>query len=299
MIFGMVTTRGSTAFTPYALDSFFLSTALGTADQFYLIDNDGSSDPAWCVAHSAIQVLRNEVPLSFAANVNQILRRAAELKEDLVFLNNDLIFTKGWLDPLRAVTAPALLSPLSNVEVRSKSERVEFTNVVTLEQYLTHPGEVERMAAKIQQAPSGFLKVVSLPFFCIKIPYSVYSKVGLLDERFGRGGAEDNDYCLRAILHGFDACYASNSWVLHFNGRSTWGVESTDESAARCALFTERFKAKWGPSLTNLAVGRSFEILQEPELEKLATAGRYQELIQLLARHDGIICEEALACKTQ
>jgi GT2 family glycosyltransferase len=42
-----------------------------------------------------------------------------------------------------------------------------------------------------------------LIFYCVMISRKVINKVGLLDEQFNPGGAEDADYCFRSILNGF------------------------------------------------------------------------------------------------
>ena len=38
--FGMVSTRASAEYTPYAIESFFKYTRLGPGDRFYLIENE-------------------------------------------------------------------------------------------------------------------------------------------------------------------------------------------------------------------------------------------------------------------
>src|SRR4051812_5890209 len=106
--FGMVTTRGSREYTPLAINSFFAHTELEADDKFFLIDNDGSHDTQGLLEEK-ITVIKNEKPLSFAKNVNQILGMCFENIANLFFQNNDIIFEKGCFPPLvrqNSITLP-------------------------------------------------------------------------------------------------------------------------------------------------------------------------------------------------
>jgi GT2 family glycosyltransferase len=103
----------------------------------------------------------------------------------------------------------------------------------------------------------GQKKSLILPFFCVKIPYAVYSRVGPMDENFGRGSAEDSDYCLRAWLAGFEVRHALQSYVLHFGGKSSWAGETKRESEERMKKFRELFEKKWGAALADLVLNEN------------------------------------------
>ena len=92
-----------------------------------------------------------------------------------------------------------------------------------------------------------------LPFFCVRIPQQVAQAVGNFDERFGKAGGEDYDYCLRAYLAGFSVQFALRSYLLHFGGKSTYsGAESDVEQTAREEKFRSEFRQKWGDGLADL-----------------------------------------------
>ena len=292
-VFGMVTTQGSAAYTPHALASFFATTPIAPGDLFILIDNDGDFD---CTkipepARKSVQVKKNSAPLSFAENVNQVMEIADRTDADLFFLNNDLIFTRDWYAPLLGDT-PGLLSPLSNIEMQYRTPRMSVTNIVTLEQYLATPDEIAQIAAAHKKSRQGFLTVMALPFFCIKIPKAVYRAVGKLDTRFGRGGAEDTDYCLRCAARGIPVQYAANSWILHFNGKSTWAVETEEQRRARCNQFTEKFAEKWGLGLAELVLGHKSSVLEDPLLKRAAQRGEFATIVAELSRRDGITIQK-------
>ena len=99
-VFAMSTMKSSHFYTAYALESFFKCTKLDDSDQFLLIDNDGNDIDKFSV-YEKISIIKNNSPLSFAENVNQGISAAKKRKKNLIFLNNDIIFTKEWFNPLK------------------------------------------------------------------------------------------------------------------------------------------------------------------------------------------------------
>jgi len=262
-VFGMVTTSRSHAYTPHALRSFFRHTPFASTDRFILIDNDATYRGE---AHSAITLLQNLQPVGFAGNVNQAMRLAAEHRADLIFLNNDMIFTPGWLEPL-LVHHPALVSPMSNWRIQYLLGDFNCLRTLDLEDYLGHEAALEQIVHQHRAHNSGYLREWREFFFCVRIPHAVYSAIGDLDETFGRGGAEDIDYCLRCHLAGISVLVAQQSFVLHFVGKSTWrGGESGDEARQRELHYRQAFVAKWGPLVCALALDGDQKILaQRPD----------------------------------
>src|SRR5690606_14022156 len=118
--FGMMTTAASCAYTPVALRSFFAHTTLAEGDRLVLVDNDGDFELPTNVPAGRVTLVRPERPQSFARNANLLLAEARRSGADLLLLNNDLVFTSGWLDPLLA-DRRALLSPMSNAELSRSS----------------------------------------------------------------------------------------------------------------------------------------------------------------------------------
>ena len=248
-VFGMVTTRHSHAYTAPALESFFRSTPFGFTDLFALIDNDGTYPrPPGGDGPSVIR-LTNAVPLGFAANVNQVLRIARARRADLFFLNNDLIFPPGWLEPLQGGPV-GLLSPVSNFEFPARVGDWSCGPVLDLADYQGHAEHLRALVRAHQARHTGYRAVLKLTFFCIKIPAAIQEAVGELDEGFGRGAGEDYDYCLRCHRAGFSVAWALGSYVLHFMGKSTWrGAETPQQRQEREQAYLMAFRAKWGEAL--------------------------------------------------
>ncbi len=250
----MVTTRLSGRYTDYAISSFFEHTKLESGDEIILIDNDRAYTTLPSGCRDRVRLHLNESPRSFAANLNFTMDIARARKADVVFLNNDLIFSPSWFEPLRT-RGPFLVSPLSNAEAPYSEGTLQCTLGMELDDYLGNEHFFLEIIRKHRNKAHGYLKVLTFPFFAIKIPYEVYSEVGPLDESFGAGGGEDKDYCVRCYQRDFDLRFALNSYILHFQGKSTWrGAETPEETAARDRIYSERFLEKWGRGLFDVFI---------------------------------------------
>ena len=68
----------------------------------------------------------------------------------------------------------------------------------------------------------------------------VIDKIGYLDEQFGIGCFEDDDFCHRAIQTGFRVVIARDAFVHHFGSRtflsSGADFEGIFDSSGKCAL---------------------------------------------------------------
>jgi GT2 family glycosyltransferase len=217
------------------------------------------------------------------------MRFAAEHRADLYFLNNDLIFTPHWLDPL-LLPEPAILAPVSNWRSHPRQGGFVCTPTMDLSDYLGHEADLIEIARRHRLELSGHPRRFSEWFFCVKIPHVVYSKVGFLDERFGRGGGEDCDYCLRAHLAGFGVRLALQSFVLHFMGKSTWrGAETSEQQRNRESHYRHAFIRKWGQDLFDLMLGGGQAPLQRnPAALASFNAGDYRSVVRQLMPPDAI-----------
>jgi GT2 family glycosyltransferase len=279
--FGMVSTRTSAAYTPYAIKSFLDWTALEKDDRFYLIDNDGGVDAGF--SNPAITLIRHPSPLGFAANVNQIMRLAKEHEADLYFLNNDIIFTPHWLEPL-AAAGPGICSPASNFHFGYRTRDLVCGKFMDLADYIGHERDLNAIAAEHARRNRQLVRQFMVWFFCIRIPFAVYSVVGELDENFGPGGGEDADYCLRCHLLDIPVCTAGGSFVLHFVGKSTWrDGRPAEDQAARVLALRKVFVDKWGTSLADMALEEKCGVLDtDPALRAAFERGNYRRLIESL-----------------
>lgn len=238
--FCMINTERSQKYTYKALESFAKTTKLNEGDKFFLIDNDNTFQHQI----EGVNLIKNQTPKSFSENVNQILTQAIKDEVDFVMMNNDVIFTKNWLEPLENSTS--IKVPLCNQHITEKTERFEVSPMMDLEDYVGNEEDLEVISQKIAQQNLKFNQPNLISFYCFYLPYSVGSVVGLFDEGFENGG-EDVDYRLRASQKGYDTQLVSGSYVLHFAGKSTWrGGETKEEIEKRNQKYHQHFVSKWG-----------------------------------------------------
>ncbi len=277
--FGMVTTSASHRYTVPAIESFFAHTPRDQIDRFWLIDNNADF-PASVEAWPMVDVIRNPEPRSFARNLNEVLRHAGGA--DVLFLNNDLIFTPEWLPPVASVER-AIVLPTSNQQVQYRQGTFDCKSSLDFEDYLGHEAALLQIAEQHRRHTSGSQRVLIQPYFCVRIPQRVYDAIGLLDESFGIGGGEDVDYSIRARLAGFEVECALGSFVLHFHGKSTWrGGESAAQTEERNRRYIEAFARKWGVDLARLLLVGDPEVVKTYGLDPLLAAGRFKEAIEIV-----------------
>ena len=163
----------------------------------------------------------------------------------IVWLNNDVIVTPGWLDKLSwaidhgaqitGVGRVGLAGPVSNsVGGRQvhPDAKYDIAGLVAFAQ--VHEKENHR-----QVFLAGFLSG-----FCLMITRQVLQDVGLLDERYNPGGFEDNDYLLTAEALGWRGVIAADTFIHHYGSRTISLPEfaHTNGGLANRAKFYDHWK---------------------------------------------------------
>ncbi|HET6171004.1 MAG TPA: glycosyltransferase [Gaiellales bacterium] len=219
--------------------------------EIVLVDNGSGPQAAdlfaqWARERDDLRVVRNAVNVGFAAGNNQGL--ALTRGGAVVLLNNDTVVTDGWLGRMRAVLdrepAVGIVGPTTN--------RISGPQQVGDAVYDT-PEELAAYAAGRAAAHAGqtseALRVVG---FCMLVRRAVVDRLGGLDERFGVGNFEDDDFSLRAAAHGFAARIALDAFVHHV-GSQTFAGAGIDHHQAMLRNWT-LFKEKWSiPPTTSIA----------------------------------------------
>jgi GT2 family glycosyltransferase len=205
-----------------------------------LVDN-GSTEPVhdFFRAVDGAVAIRSETNLGFAGGINLGLRVA---EGHVVLLNNDTLVPRGWLTGLCAalVSAPdiGMVGPMSNYV--SGSQLIPELRFQSLD-------DINAYAAERRVDHGGKLRdVARLVGFCMLIRDRVVAEVGLLDEAFGLGNFEDDDYCVRVLRAGYRLCVDEASFVFHYGNRTFHALGLVE--GRWDALLEEnatRFGAKW------------------------------------------------------
>ena len=234
-LFSMVTLQKSHIYTSYAIDSFFKNTEFDESDEFLLIDNDGC-ELKKISKYSKIKIIKNKIPISFAKNVNQAINHALKNKKNLIFLNNDIIFTKDWIQPIN-INSEYISIPTSNQMFSYKSNcgKLNLQPTMNLKDFNENYALLDEIVTlhKTKFQPNQKAQGLLMPFFCFKIPYQILNDVGFFDEIFIHG-AEDVDYRIRCAQNGYEVYFILDSYLLHFHGKSSWdGVETEQQIIER------------------------------------------------------------------
>lgn len=211
--------------------------------ELVVVDNassDGTPDHlrAYAAANPGVKLILNDANLGFAAGNNCGLQAASG--DYLIVLNNDTYVTRGWMLDLirhfRRSSDLGLLGPVTN----------NIGNEAKIEIHYSDMEEMASAAYAYTSVRSGEeLAVAATAFFCVAMPRTVYEKVGDLDERFGLGFFEDDDYCQRVVEAGYRIAVAEDVFVHHHLSASFDQLEP----ARRQALFEANkalYEEKWG-----------------------------------------------------
>jgi GT2 family glycosyltransferase/Flp pilus assembly protein TadD/FMN phosphatase YigB (HAD superfamily)/glycosyltransferase involved in cell wall biosynthesis len=211
--------------------------------ELILVDN-GSSDGTleyflgFSTEHDNVRVIANRTNRGFAAGNNQGL--AIARGSFVLMLNNDTVVTPGWLAGMLAVfeahPRAGIAGPRSNCIVGK--QLVEKPGYRTLDELPAFASEWAKQHAD-QSQPAN--RVIG---FCLLSRRAVCDALGSLDEQFGSGNFEDDDFCIRAGLAGFETRIADAAFVHHV-GSATFNGARIDYRQAMLANWA-LFKRKWG-----------------------------------------------------
>jgi GT2 family glycosyltransferase len=260
-LFGMITSLGSKHFTHYALNSFFSTTKLNDNDLFVLVDNDN----VWTdLSYPKVNLIKNNTPQSFAANINLMLKIADQHELDFVMMNNDIILTPNWKESLEFSNDIICLPSCNQTHVYDT-----IPNTWSLDKYSNNYEMLCQVANNHITNNSGLFEKFHTAFYLFRLPRKIYLEVGLFDEGFNPVGGEDVDYRIRAAQLGYKTLYTNNSYVLHFHGKSSWdGNENRKEIEQRNSKYFEYFVQKYNKDLANLClqIGNSQEVIDRLKL---------------------------------
>ncbi len=211
--------------------------------EIIVVDNyspDGSAEylQTYAAEHARVNVIFNQENRGFAAANNQGLQRATG--DILVLLNNDTIVPPGLVGRLvrhlENDRELGLLCPTTNF----------CGNEARVEPWYDDPADIPRYASwrAVTFAGQTFdLSVAAM--YCVAMRRDVFEAVGPLDEQFGLGMFEDDDYSLRVRQAGFRVAYAEDAYVHHV-GQAAFGQLAPEEYQRIWEQNQAYFEKKWG-----------------------------------------------------
>lgn len=274
ILYGMVTLKVTNEYANKAVDSFFKNTILNSDDKFVMVDNDGDFKSNWNNGRiSEDNFILNDKLESFSYNMNILMRLAIKENKDLVFLSNDVIFTPNWSELL--ITDDMTLS----IPSCNQTHNLGIPSSLSMDEFGDRYDILNQISLGVNNEMKYFQSML-MPFYVLRIPLKILKEVGEYDEMFVVGG-EDIDYRLRCLIKGFNVTYTP-SFLLHFNGKSSWnGVETIEQTKERDYNYKIRFISKWGLDLKDICFINSdpMRVINKFNLDDIISNGDYNNLI--------------------
>lgn len=219
----LVSPRERFSYTKVSLESIFQHTDV----PFHLIYVDGNSPPEVKTyleeqaSDKSFELVRVDhyLPPNQARNVGL----ARVTTPYVVFVDNDVVVSPGWLNALircAEETGASIVGPLT-CQDEPVHETIHFANgeariIVDvkgrrrLREKMCRQGQkVEKVASKLQRVPAELVE-----FHCMLVNVKVFQKLGLLDERF-LNTKEHVDLCMSVIRAGGDIFFEPTSVITY------------------------------------------------------------------------------------
>jgi GT2 family glycosyltransferase/tetratricopeptide (TPR) repeat protein/SAM-dependent methyltransferase len=235
----VILTHNQLHYTRRCVDSICLVT--DEPYELIFVDN-GSTDGtleylrALAATHPNVKVIANAENCGFPAGCNQGI--AVATGRQVLLLNNDTVVATGWLGRLlRALHSDpkiGLAGPVSDNVSGEQQVPAHFDGIEDLDGFAwdwgkSHDGQIfdnDRLVG-----------------FCLLIKREVIDRIGLLDEQFGTGCFEDDDYTRRARMAEFRTVIAADAFIHHVGG-ATFRASNVD-FAALMRTNEQKFRDKW------------------------------------------------------
>lgn len=237
----IIVTYNNLALTKLCLESVFRNTEYPNYEVI-VVDNQSKDDTpdylrTLAQRHNNLKIILNNENYGFAKANNQGIAQATG--EDFVLLNNDTVVPPGWLSRLlRHLRDPRVgaVGPVTNFVGNEAKIEVSYRSWIGMEAFVRdytwqHQGQVA--------------DIHMLAMFCLALRREVYERIGPLDEQFGIGMFEDDDYSVRLRNAGLRLLCARDAFVHHF-GQAAFG--KLIESGQYDGIFDEnrrRYETKW------------------------------------------------------
>jgi len=234
----VIVTHNQLGYTKMCLDSIRFLT--DEPYELIVVDN-GSTDGTleYLRACGDVKLIENTDNRGFPAAANQGI--LAGRGRQTLLLNNDVIVTTGWLRrmlvALRSDPSIGVVGPCSNAVGSTQQVEIGYGDLTSLDGWAWDYGR--RHDGQREEAE----RVVG---FCLLFLRELVDRIGVLDERFGIGNFEDDDFCLRAGQAGYRTVIARDAFIHHFGHRTFAGagidLHSLLEHNAR--LFENKWAGK-------------------------------------------------------
>lgn len=303
MVSIIMLTYNALTFTRQAVESVMQHTDYPF--ELIIVDNGSDNETVHYLkeiedTYANVHIIFNKKNKGFAAGNNQGAKQA--FGKYLMFLNNDVLVSDGWLKSLVAALQKderiGMVGPITNlISGRQMVTDVPYTDVAEFPQF----------AAKVRQINAGKLTPRRrLAGFAVLMPKVLFEQVGSFDESFGSGNFEDDDLCLRVRQAGYALMVDESTYIHHF-GSQTFKANKIDY-AGSLDEKGRKFREKWPEvdydellEIKNPLPEYEQQVMEQAALflqnnEMLSAKEAYAEIIGLNPLQAEALFGAALAC---
>jgi GT2 family glycosyltransferase len=229
-----------------------------------IVTNDGSTDDTDALLETfgtRIRVLSRQSNSGFAVSCNE--GAAIASGEYLIFLNNDTVPSRGWLEALVRYADMHQEAAIVGSKLLFLNGTIQHAGIVICEDgeprhiYAGFPADDPRVnTSRKFQAVTGA---------CLLVRRSDFAQMGGFDSAF-HNGYEDIDLCLRLGEMGREVHYCHESVLMHMESASRDGLKSHD-GVQNAKLYRERWAGRVRPD--------EFDFYVHDELFKIDYCGLY------------------------
>lgn len=237
----IIITYNNLQYNKLCIESIYAKTAYPNFE-LIIIDNASSDGTVGylqeiAMQHNNIKLILNQENKGFAGANNIGIKEAKG--EFIILLNNDTIVTRGWISGLLKYLSDPTIGMVGPVTSWAGNEaRVDVT--------YSKPVGIEIFAEYYtQKHRNEIFDIPMLAMFCVALRKDTVEKVGLLDEQFGVGMFEDDDYSYRVRQAGLRIVCAEDVFIHHF-GRLSFSKIDQEKYQKIFDENREKYEQKWG-----------------------------------------------------
>ncbi|MGH9365372.1 MAG: glycosyltransferase family 2 protein, partial [Thermoanaerobaculia bacterium] len=219
-----------------------------------------------------LRLILNETNRGFAAANNAGLQTATG--DYFVLLNNDTVLARGWLSALirhlHVNPNIGLIGPATNAIGNEAMISVEYNRIEDMPAWA---------AGYLREHDGELFEIRMLGMFCVAMRRTTFERVGPLDERFGIGMFEDDDYAHRLRNAGYRIVCTRDSFVHHWmraSFRKMPKKEYRELFARNQTLFEQKWGIAWQPHARRSGSPASPPLTTDPTATRLVSRLRGQ-----------------------
>ena len=194
--------------------------------ELIVVDNASIDDSVARLQQEAdVRLVVNKENRGFPTACNQGMQLARGT--ELLLLNSDTVVTYNWLDNmLKALYSKEKIGAVGCVTNACSNWQqipVDYKNLK----------EMQNFAKSFNNSdPAKWHPWQMLVGYCLLLKHEVFVQIGMLDDKFNPGNYEDDDYCLRIRLAGYELLLCADTFIHHYGSASfIYGINAEEKKA--------------------------------------------------------------------